>query len=295
VLTDYHLHLQPDDHTERARAAAAWEPLGGHLSPGWIGRYVEAARARAIGEIALTEHVHRFAAARDWHPNAWWREDAAASLAEYVEGLRAARDGGLPVLVGIEMDWLPDRRAEIAGLLADHHFDVVLGSVHWLGELAVDHPDYPAWSELPAAAVWERYLEQLTAAAGSGLFDVLAHPDLPKVFGHPIPPGLASRWDDAIAAIADAGVAVECSSAGLRKPVRELYPEVELLARFRAAGVPVTLGSDAHAPADVGRDYPTAVAALRGAGYGTITRFAGREPRQVALAEWSAGVAGPVG
>ena len=286
MLTDYHMHLQPDDHGDRARAAAEWEPLGGHLSLGWIGRYVEAARARAIGEIAITEHVHRFAEAHGWHANSWWREDATASLAEYRERLRAAREARLPVLAGIEMDWLPDRRAEIAALIAEHDLDIVLGSVHWLGELAVDHPDYAAWSELPGEVVWDRYLEELTAAAGSGLFDVLAHPDLAKVFGHRPPPGLARRWDDAIAAIADAGVAVECSSAGLRQPVRELYPEVGLLARFRAAGVPVTLASDAHSPADVGRDYATAVAALRGAGYRTITRFSGREPRQVELADW---------
>jgi histidinol-phosphatase (PHP family) len=113
---------------------------------------------------------------------------------------------------------------------------------------------------------------------------VLAHPDLPKVFGHRLPAALEGRWDEAIAAIAESGVAVECSSAGLRKPVTELYPEPGLLARFRAAGVPVTLASDAHRPEDVARDYPTAVAALRGAGYRTITRFAGREPRQAAIA-----------
>ncbi|MND02637.1 histidinol-phosphatase [compost metagenome] len=64
----------------------------------------------------------------------------------------------------------------------------------------------------------------------------------------------------------------------------ELYPEPGLLARFNAAGVPATLASDAHRPEDVARDYPTAVAALRGAGYATITRFAAREPSQVGLA-----------
>ena len=58
----------------------------------------------------------------------------------------------------------------------------------------------------------------------------------------------------------------------------ELYPEPGLLARFRRAGVPATLSSDAHAPQDVARDFATAVAALRGAGYETITRFSGREP-----------------
>jgi histidinol-phosphatase (PHP family) len=89
-----------------------------------------------------------------------------------------------------------------------------------------------------------------------------------------------------IAQIADAGVAVECSSAGFRKPVGELYPETGLLALCAAAGIPVTLSSDAHRPEDVAFGYPTAVSALRGAGYTHLTRFSARTGTQVAIADW---------
>jgi histidinol-phosphatase (PHP family) len=284
VLTDYHMHLQPDGADARARSAAAWDEHGGHLSPGWIGRYVERARSRAIHEIAVTEHVHRFSAARDWFDNAWWREEATEDVDAYCAALIAAREShGLPVLVGIEMDWIEGRRNEIAAFLADRPFDIVLGSVHWIGPHGVDHPDFPAWESMDLPSLWNAYLDELVAAARSGLFDVLAHPDLPKVFGARIPAELSRRLDEAVDAIAASGVAIECSSAGLRKPVAELYPEPGLLKRFREAGVPVTLGADAHRPEDVGRDYPTAVAALRLAGYETITRFAAREPHQVPI------------
>ncbi len=284
MLTDYHMHLQPDGARARERDARRWEAHGGPRSLGWIARYVERARARAIDEIAVTEHIHRFTVARDWHAAAFWQAECSEDIAAYVADLRTAQDAGLPVLVGIEMDWLPERVEAIAAVLATHQFDVVLGSVHWLDGLAVDDPDDPATDHLPEGEVWERYLDQLAAAASSGLYDVLAHPDLPKVFGHRLPAAMAARLDDVVAAVAEAGVAVECSSAGLRKPVNELYPHPDLLARFRRAGVPVTLASDAHSPDDVGRDYPTAVAALRGAGYATLTRFRAREPRQEALA-----------
>lgn len=284
MLTDYHMHLQPDGAEARAQAAPAWEALGGPLTAAWIGRYAERARARAVGEIAVTEHVHRFAAARDWHDNPFWREEATEDVDRYCAALVEAREAGLPVLVGVEMDWLPGREDDVRAFLSGRPFDVVLGSVHWLSDVGVDHPDYPAWQRLSEEDVWGRYLEELVAAARSGLFDVLAHPDLPKVFGRRMPAALAGRWDDAIGAIADAGVAIECSSAGLRKPVGELYPEPGLLARFRAAGVPATLASDAHRPEDVARDYPTAVAALRGAGYRSITRFSRREPAQEPIA-----------
>jgi histidinol-phosphatase (PHP family) len=277
------MHLQPDGVGPRTEAAPRWEADGGHLSRDWIGRYVDRARARAVSEIAITEHVYRFAEARDWLGNAFWREEATEDVDAYVDAVAEARASGLPVLVGLEMDWLEDRRDEIAAFLEGRPFDVVLGSVHFLDGRAIDDPTDPDRDRLPVDELWTRYLEQLVAAAGSGLYDVMSHPDLPKVFGRRIPPALDGLLDDAVAAIADAGVAVECSSAGLRKPVGELYPEPSLLARFRRAGVPVTLSSDAHAPEDVGRDYPTAVAALRGAGYETITRFAGRVPEQVEL------------
>jgi histidinol-phosphatase (PHP family) len=283
VLTDYHMHLQPDGPEARDRDARRWEAHGGPRSVGWIGRYVARARARAVQEIAITEHVHRFTVARDWHPSPWWRGEATEDLAGHCAALAEAQEAGLPVLIGIEMDWLPDRRDEIAAVLDAHPFDVVLGSIHWLDKLAIDDPDDPAADHIAAEEVWDRYLEELAAAAASGLYDVLAHPDLPKVFGHRFPSTFAGRLDDLVAAIADSGVAIECSSAGLRKPVRELYPDPDWLARFRAAGVPATLSSDAHTPEDVARDYPTAVAALRGAGYETITRFHRREATQVTI------------
>lgn len=283
MLTDYHLHLEPDGPEARAEGRANWDAEGGPRSIGWIRRYVDRARARAIDEIAITEHIHRFREVRAWHPNAWWRDEATEDLTAHCAALRAAREAGLPVLLGIEMDWIPGREDDIRALLAAHPFDIVLGSVHWLGDLAVDHPDYPCWDDLGADETWARYLDELAAAAGSGLFDVMAHPDLPKVFGTRMPSSLTARRDDAIAAIAESGVAIECSSAGLRKPVRELYPDPTWLAAFRRAGVPVTLSSDAHRPEDVGRDYSTAVAALRGSGYETITRFRERQPEQVPI------------
>jgi histidinol-phosphatase (PHP family) len=287
MLTDYHTHLQPDGVAARAEDAPRWDALGGHLATGWIRRYAEQARARGVAEIAVTEHVHRFAAARDWHPNPWWREEATEDVDAYCAALERARSEGVPLLIGVEMDWLPDRQNEIAAFLAGRPFDIVLGSVHWLADRAVDHPEYLAWDTMDAEEVWSRYLDELIAAARSGLYDVLAHIDLPKVFGHASPDSARARWPQVIAEIASTGVAIECSSAGLRKPVGELYPNPDLLGLCRQAGIPVTLSSDAHRPEDVAADYPTAVAALRGAGYTHITRFAARRPTPTPITEWS--------
>lgn len=284
VLTDYHMHTQPDGVSEREGDDRGWERHGGPWTSGWIGEYVAVARSRAIDEIALTEHIHRFTCAQDWHTDPFWVGEATEDIATYVDGVRAAQSDGHPVLLGIEMDWLPDRRESISEVLADHPFDVVLGSVHWLGTQGIDDPAHPAADRMGGDHVWEGYLAEFARAALSGLFDVMAHPDLPKVFGQRLPSSMASRLDDMVGAVREAGIAIECSSAGLRKPVKEMYPDPDLLALFSQAGVPVTLASDAHRPADVGRDYATVVAAIRGAGYTTLTRFRGREARQEAFA-----------
>jgi histidinol-phosphatase (PHP family) len=127
---------------------------------------------------------------------------------------------------------------------------------------------------------WRRYFDVLAAAARSGLFDSLSHPDLVKIFGERAP---SFDYGSVADAIADAGVAVEVSTAGLRKPVRELYPHPDLLAACRERGVPVTLGSDAHSPEFVGRDFDRARELLRSAGYESLTVFERRRARQEPL------------
>jgi histidinol-phosphatase (PHP family) len=127
---------------------------------------------------------------------------------------------------------------------------------------------------------WQRYFDMLVRAARSGRFDSLSHPDLVKFFGER---PTAFDYGPVADAIAESGVAVEVSTAGLRKPVRELYPHPDFLAACRERGVPVTTGSDAHSPDVVGRDFDRARELLRSAGYETVTLFERREARQEPL------------
>jgi histidinol-phosphatase (PHP family) len=270
VITDYHMHLMADDalYTDETYSPNAVEP------------YVEAARRAGVDEIAFTDHVSRFREARGWLDHPLWAQDAVADLERYHTTVAGARNAGLPVKVGLEVDYLAGREREIAALLDRRDWDVVLGSVHWIDGLAIDWEEASIWETLPVADVWERYVDTVCAAAASGLFDVMAHPDLAKVFGHrpePKPYALYDRLADAFAA---AGVCAEVSTRGYARALGEIYPDPELLARFRRREVPATLASDAHRPADVGRDFDRARAVLSRAGYRTITVFDGREPRQ---------------
>jgi histidinol-phosphatase (PHP family) len=274
VLVDYHSHLAPDDE----RLGPSW------MTEAHVAGYADAARARGIAELALTEHCHRFRQAAGISPHPFWNETAHADLDAYVDVLAASRDAGSPLRVGIELDWLRGSEDALRALVAGRDIDIVLGSVHWLGDGMVDHPDYPVWQRHSVAEVWRLYFDELRAAAASGLYDVMAHPDLPKVFGDRPQGGVPqSEYDATADAFAAAGVACEISTAGLRKAANELYPAPAFLRACARRDVPITLAADGHRPEDIGRDLEQAVRLATEAGYRTVTAFRSREPRQEPL------------
>jgi histidinol-phosphatase (PHP family) len=230
----------------------------------------EAARQGLYG-IAITEHL---ALPKDMDPNRHLSMSAEA-LDGYLLEVDAARRHfpGLNIVTGLEADYLAGREAETAAALAQARnrtdgATLVLGSVHFIGDWAFDDPhDIAQWETRDVDAAWRDYFELWIRAVRSGLFDVMAHPDLVKKFGHFPSFDPRELYATATAAAADAGVLIEVSTAGLRKPVGELYPGAELLSAFRAAGVAATVGSDAHEPAEVGYRIDAAYDAMSAAGY----------------------------
>ena len=266
VIVDYHMHLR-NPREEIAHDTWSVEP------------FVEAARAAGVDEIGFTEHVYYFKQTRSLWTVPYQTERCVYDVEPYVEAILEARARGLPVKLGLEVDYVPGREDETRELLAPYPWDYLLGSVHFIDGLGVDG-EPRLIDEVGPEEAWRRYFETLAAGAHSGLFDSLSHPDLVKIFGVRAD---AFEYDAIADAIAAAGVAVEVSTAGLRRPVRELYPHPDFLAACHARGVPVTLGSDAHSPDVVGRDFDRARELLQQAGYDTITVFEQRRARQEPL------------
>jgi histidinol-phosphatase (PHP family) len=254
----------------------------GHAS-GTPAEYVAAARAAGVGIMAFTDHLPlppRFDAGYAM---------PARELGEYIGDVRglqgeARERGGLEVLLGIEADWFCGREEDLAEDLAEDPWDVVLGSVHFQGDWAFDDPRLTdEYQRRHIDRVWRRYFEDVAASALTGLFDVITHPDLVKKFNY-VPDGdLTPYHRTAVDAIAQAGCAIEANSSGWRKPCAELYPSLEFLKLARAAGIPATIGSDAHSPDEVGAGLAEARAALLEAGYRSVLVWRGRVPEEVAL------------
>jgi histidinol-phosphatase (PHP family) len=260
----------------------------GHAE-GTLEEFVAAARAVRITTMAFTDHLPLSAGVLARDPHAAHYAMPEAELDAYVADVRTVResaraDGGPEVLLGIEADLHPGNEAHVRRLLAGHAFDVVLGSVHFVDGWAFDDPDRrDGYADWDIRALWERYFDDLIAAARSGLADVIGHADLVKKFGY-VPEGdLTPLYERAAAAFASAGVAVEVNTAGLRKPCAELYPSAGFLRALREADVAVTTGSDAHRPGEVGAGFAEARSALLAAGYTRVSVFRNRQAEEVPL------------
>ena len=170
--------------------------------------------------------------------------------------------------LGLEADYAEGREEELARWLSRADWDLVLGSVHWVAGGWIDDPSSsPRRFDLEGAdALYDEYYRLLAKAAETGLFDVLTHFDLPKKHGHRPEIPREDSEEIAIDAARRAGCAVEVSSAGLRKPVAEAYPEPRLLERIVRAGIPITFSSDAHAPAEVGWGFDKTLALAKQSG-----------------------------
>jgi histidinol-phosphatase (PHP family) len=288
MYVDSHVHLQPH----------------GKAPPITVERieeYVDVGRDRGVERIAITEHLFRFREAYElldgwWDADAnaslaataqsYWRDHVSTTIAEYVRVVEDAKSRGLPVLLGIEMDWITGRGDELRRLLAPYDWDIVLGSVHWVGAWGIDSAtviNQTEWAIRDTDEAFAAYASLLREVAASGLCDVLAHPDLPKLFGHR-PSSFTPLHDAIIGSAAGAELAIELSSAGWNKPVAEQYPAVGVLERARASELAITLASDAHTPDRVGERFDDLAAMARRAGYQEFVSYEARRARAHALA-----------
>jgi histidinol-phosphatase (PHP family) len=245
-LIDYHLHVVA--HGDRPMTVEN------------ILAYCEVAQERGIGQMGITEHDR-------------YLDDI--DLAAFQE---AREQTSVELRLGIEIDFVPGEEERMDHDATELPYDYVIGSVHRVDgeevDRATDQAIYERWETYD---LYEAYYANVRAAALSGRFEVLGHPDLIKIFRRFPEKDITGMLEETADAVAESGIVVDVNTAGLRKPIGEIYPSRKLLEMFHRRGVPIILSSDAHAPDEVGMGYEKSIPLVRDVGYREVVTFKDRE------------------
>ncbi|VAX36452.1 Histidinol-phosphatase [hydrothermal vent metagenome] len=260
-ICDYHMHT----------------PLCGHAS-GSPEEYAEHALKVGLKEIGFSDHapfVHYV------DPSVTMNVTQLPEYQQMIESVIAEYHGRLKIKLALEADFIPGYEKKTQSIIDNYPYDYIIGSVHFIKEWGFDNPsEREKWEEQDTDAIYQDYYELLRQSAESGLFDIMGHVDLVKKFGHRSKNNMADEVQKTAETFKKFGVAIEINTSGLRKPVKEMYPSLWNLEIYYAAGVPLTFGSDAHNPKDVGKDFTQATQLAKAAGYKEYVTFKNRKIEQ---------------
>lgn len=260
-----------DYHTHTSRCGHAY---------GTVEEYIQSALSKNIIEIGFSDHAPMPEAERDGYTM------GAAEIEPYIASIEEMREfyrGKIGVRVGFEVDFpllgsFPER------YFSDGRIDYLIGSCHFIDGWAFDHPDYmDEYGKRDIDDIYGRYFSIMEALASSRIFDVVGHLEIVKKFRYRATRDFMPVVETIARALGAAGTAVEINTAGMDHPAGEMYPSDDIIRILFDCNVPVTLGSDAHRPEQVGRFLPEAAEKLARAGYRMISGFEKRHRYDIPL------------
>ena len=229
--------------------------------------YISPAIAAGLKEIGFSEHFTLYSESIDWSMDA----SGVDAYISHIESLKG-KSNGIIIKTGLEVDYFPGKEEEIRSHLDRLELDYVIGSVHYLGDTTVDMgPQFYEGKNINN--LFESYFDHVARAAASGLFDIIAHCDLIRIYGfkstldqEPLYRKLASEFRRH-------NVVFEINTNGRNRPIADFYPDRRFLGIFREYEVPVCVNSDAHMPSRVGQYFDEAYDLLKNAGYTEMAVF----------------------
>jgi len=257
-ISDYHIHTY----------------LCGHAD-GKPEEYVQKAIDLGLEEVGFSDHAP-LVSHRD--PTITMDFDELPIYQKMLEDVREKFKEKIKVKIGIEADYIPGYEQKTKEILNSYPYDFVIGSVHFIKNWAFDNPrEKKGWQEANTDFIYRQYYECLRESAKSGMFDIMAHVDLVKKFGHRPTSDMADEIEKTAKVFKETGVVIEINTSGLRKPVEEIYPSLSALSIYCKFGIPVTFGSDAHRASEVGMDFDKALYLVKAAGYQEYVLFEKRK------------------
>ncbi len=259
-------------HTTRCRHAT-----------GSMDAYVQRALALGLSDFGFSDHSHWMLhdSLKRYAMQADELDDYVADVQRLQAEYNSAGEQPFNIRLGMEMDFIPSRVGLAREVQRRHDWDYVIGSVHNIGfEKLQEAEMYTRWN---IDDVCELYFHQVGMMVRERFCDIIGHFDLPKKMGSRPASGLLRYVEPLIPDLLASGIAVEINTSGLDNPAQEFMPGWEIIEALAAAGVPLTLGSDAHTPQQVGRHFAEALAGLRRLGVRQLVRFERRQPVAVPL------------
>ena len=262
IIGDYHMHT----------------PLCGH-AVGLPSEYAQHAIKMGLKEIGFSDHAPLLSHS---DPKITMNQEQLAFYHAMIEQIKKFYAKKLTIKIGIEADFLPGYEEKTKALLSAYPYDFIIGSVHFIGRWGFDDPaEREGWSTHSVNEVYREYYELLRQSARARLFDVMAHVDLVKKFGHRPTEDMTNEIEKTARVFKETGMVIEINTSGLRKLVKEMYPSLECLKIYQSVGVSLTFGSDAHDPKHVGKDFDKGVALAKKAGYKKYVIFKKRKIERV--------------
>jgi len=241
---------------------------------GTVDEYIQRAIELGIDIYGFSEH-----APMDFDENYRLKFDEMDAYVSDILGAKERYKNDIDILLGYEVDWLQGHMDERV-LHAD--VDYLIGSVHFIDKWGFDNPEFiGGWKEKDIDEIWQAYFDATEAMAKSGKFDIVGHLDLIKVFKFMPKQDIRLLAKDVLKAIKKSNMVIEINTAGLRKPIGEMYPSRALVEEAYALDIPITFSSDAHAVEQIGAGYDLATALARDIGYTQAVTFKGRDKQLV--------------
>jgi len=255
--TDYHIHSSYSD---------------GRSSPE---DYIAPAIAAGLKEIGFSEHLTLFKDLEDWNMN-------PVNISPYINHIENLRNKikNIKIKTGLEVDFFAGKEKEISDYLSPLPLDYIIGSVHYLGEKTVDMgPEFYLGKSIDR--LFESYFYSVCGAAASGLFDIIGHCDLIRIYGYKPSSDQEPFYRKLAKTMKMHNVVFELNTNGRNRPLADFYPDRRFLHIFREENVPVCVNSDAHMPSRVGQSFDEAYDLLRYIGFTEMAVFDKRVRRMV--------------
>lgn len=262
-MVDYHTH------TNRC----------GHAS-GTVEEYIESALSKNIREIGFSDHAPLPESICDGYTM------PASEVEQYIASIEECREryeDRIAVRLGFEVDF-PLQGSFDRKYFTDPRVDYLIGSCHFIDGWPFDHPDFTGgYRDRDIDDIYASYYSVIESMAGSKLFDFIGHFEIIKKFGYRSKRDFSPTVEKIARIMAANDLAAEINTAGMLHPVREMYPSDRIIQIFFNCNVPITIGSDAHGPEQVGNLFPEAIGKITRAGYRKISGFSKRKRFDITL------------